>query len=152
MGALTTAACVLALPATLAHELTHYGAARLAGTDDAQIAVEVTGAGAVAAWRPIDSRPLRAFAFLAPTVFGVLLTATWIAAGVTVDGWRLIMALGLAIYTVPSGADIEGRSEEHTSELQSLRRISYAVFCLKKKKKVRKEKRTTYKTSTNTKE
>src|SRR3546814_7627560 len=30
-------------------------------------------------------------------------------------------------------ADIE-RSEEHTSELQSLMRISYAVFCLKKKK------------------
>src|SRR3546814_6895368 len=34
--------------------------------------------------------------------------------------------------------DIDGdsaRSEEHTSELQSLMRISYAVFCLKKKKK-----------------
>src|SRR3546814_979348 len=31
----------------------------------------------------------------------------------------------------------EGRSEEHTSELQSLMRISYAVFCLKKKKKQR---------------
>src|SRR3546814_2573874 len=30
---------------------------------------------------------------------------------------------------------IPGRSEEHTSELQSLMRISYAVFCLKKKKK-----------------
>src|SRR3546814_6427901 len=29
---------------------------------------------------------------------------------------------------------ISGRSEEHTSELQSLMRISYAVFCLKKKK------------------
>src|SRR3546814_2143649 len=29
---------------------------------------------------------------------------------------------------------LEGRSEEHTSELQSLMRISYAVFCLKKKK------------------
>src|SRR3546814_1918571 len=29
----------------------------------------------------------------------------------------------------------EARSEEHTSELQSLMRISYAVFCLKKKKK-----------------
>src|SRR3546814_6317167 len=27
---------------------------------------------------------------------------------------------------------VEGRSEEHTSELQSLMRISYAVFCLKK--------------------
>src|SRR3546814_1148799 len=30
--------------------------------------------------------------------------------------------------------DPEARSEEHTSELQSLMRISYAVFCLKKKK------------------
>src|SRR3546814_4162177 len=28
---------------------------------------------------------------------------------------------------------VSGRSEEHTSELQSLMRISYAVFCLKKK-------------------
>src|SRR3546814_2256525 len=33
----------------------------------------------------------------------------------------------------------EARSEEHTSELQSLMRISSAVFCLKKKKKRRKE-------------
>src|SRR3546814_6868404 len=32
-------------------------------------------------------------------------------------------------------APIGARSEEHTSELQSLMRISYAVFCLKKKKK-----------------
>src|SRR3546814_1540068 len=31
-------------------------------------------------------------------------------------------------------AAVFGRSEEHTSELQSLMRISYAVFCLKKKK------------------
>src|SRR3546814_2143776 len=30
-------------------------------------------------------------------------------------------------------AEIHSRSEEHTSELQSLMRISYAVFCLKKK-------------------
>src|SRR3546814_9395256 len=41
----------------------------------------------------------------------------------------------------PSTADDElaefVRSEEHTSELQSLMRISYAVFCLKKKKKKR---------------
>src|SRR3546814_7921787 len=34
---------------------------------------------------------------------------------------------------VPVGVDFQ-RSEEHTSELQSLMRISYAVFCLKKKK------------------
>src|SRR3546814_3793074 len=40
--------------------------------------------------------------------------------------------------TVPrpaaDGAAVDDRSEEHTSELQSLMRISYAVFCLKKKK------------------
>src|SRR3546814_2960147 len=34
------------------------------------------------------------------------------------------------------------RSEEHTSELQSLMRISYAVFCLKKKKQLQKNKYT----------
>src|SRR3546814_10814372 len=32
-----------------------------------------------------------------------------------------------------AAAEWEARSEEHTSELQSLMRISYAVFCLKKK-------------------
>src|SRR3546814_6897857 len=36
---------------------------------------------------------------------------------------------GVAFLARPAG----GRSEEHTSELQSLMRISYAVFCLKKK-------------------
>src|SRR3546814_8471384 len=44
------------------------------------------------------------------------------------------------------------RSEEHTSELQSLMRISYAVFCLKKKKKKKKKyKRANKKTSKITK-
>src|SRR3546814_5936727 len=36
------------------------------------------------------------------------------------------------------GAVGTGRSEEHTSELQSLMRISYAVFCMKKKNRKRK--------------
>src|SRR3546814_2114760 len=36
------------------------------------------------------------------------------------------------------------RSEEHTSELQSLMRISYAVFCLKKKKKIKTTKTYTF--------
>src|SRR3546814_5158306 len=35
----------------------------------------------------------------------------------------------------PEAGAAGGRSEEHTSELQSLMRISYAVFCLKKKKR-----------------
>src|SRR3546814_2795498 len=37
------------------------------------------------------------------------------------------------------------RSEEHTSELQSLMRISYAVFCLKKKKNTRQKKQISHK-------
>src|SRR3546814_6463709 len=40
------------------------------------------------------------------------------------------------IYCGEGGDVVELRSEEHTSELQSLMRISYAVFCLKKKKKI----------------
>src|SRR3546814_9742508 len=43
-------------------------------------------------------------------------------------------------YCAGSLAKTPQRSEEHTSELQSLMRISYAVFCLKKKKKKNKEK------------
>src|SRR3546814_8205046 len=46
-----------------------------------------------------------------------------------------------------SGAGPRHRSEEHTSELQSLMRISYAVFCLKKKKKQKQNKKITNKTS-----
>src|SRR3546814_5709855 len=41
-----------------------------------------------------------------------------------------------ALGRITGRIDVE-RSEEHTSELQSLMRISYAVFCLKKKKKKR---------------
>src|SRR3546814_17292106 len=43
---------------------------------------------------------------------------------------RLAMT-GLVLFALVAGPT---RSEEHTSELQSLMRISYAVFCLKKKK------------------
>src|SRR3546814_7058822 len=52
------------------------------------------------------------------------------------DTWRWQwLATGLAIVALTVGGITGGlRSEEHTSELQSLMRISYAVFCLKKKK------------------
>src|SRR3546814_7948528 len=46
----------------------------------------------------------------------------------------VLMAAGPPITGTVAIALILGRSEEHTSELQSLMRISYAVFCLKKKK------------------
>src|SRR3546814_3547468 len=45
--------------------------------------------------------------------------------------WR-ILAL---TFTTRAADEMRSRSEEHTSELQSLMRSSYAVFCLKKKKK-----------------
>src|SRR3546814_6012810 len=40
----------------------------------------------------------------------------------------------LRVLALLAGLHLVPRSEEHTSELQSLMRISYAVFCLKKKK------------------
>src|SRR3546814_7842493 len=47
-----------------------------------------------------------------------------------------IKAIPLAIdREIPAREQDQSRSEEHTSELQSLMRISYAVFCLKKKKR-----------------
>src|SRR3546814_6301742 len=50
--------------------------------------------------------------------------------------WAIMSGLNRGVFSLrylTSG--FETRSEEHTSELQSLMRISYAVFCLKKKHK-----------------
>src|SRR3546814_10837471 len=44
------------------------------------------------------------------------------------EDWNIYVA------QASDGDNMASRSEEHTSELQSLMRISYAVFCLKKKK------------------
>src|SRR3546814_8625066 len=48
-------------------------------------------------------------------------------------GYAAPIALALYLAVYPAIAAGLARSEEHTSELQSLMRISYAVFCLKKK-------------------
>src|SRR3546814_7595098 len=68
-----------------------------------------------------------------------VLTLTQLRNGQDSEEWREQVEITQRIATVTSaGAAAEGaaaaRSEEHTSELQSLMRISYAVFCLKKKK------------------
>src|SRR3546814_7583121 len=47
---------------------------------------------------------------------------------------NLSPACALPTSVIATPPIFSGRSEEHTSELQSLMRISYAVFCLKKKK------------------
>src|SRR3546814_8116952 len=57
--------------------------------------------------------------------------ATGADAGVQRDA---ALGVGVAGLDVGAGVEVE-RSEEHTSELQSLMRNSYAVFCLKKKNK-----------------
>src|SRR3546814_4967407 len=53
---------------------------------------------------------------------------------VTLEAWDAMERAPRRKWTQDLAAWVE-RSEEHTSELQSLMRISYAVFCLKKKKK-----------------
>src|SRR3546814_6123910 len=60
-----------------------------------------------------------------------LITAPTFAAGLLVP----MPAASWVLLLIPNALNILWRSEEHTSELQSLMRISYAVFCLKKKKK-----------------
>src|SRR3546814_4966918 len=57
---------------------------------------------------------------------------TWTAYDVGSGGYNQAVAIGNAL---KNKMGVTLRSEEHTSELQSLMRISYAVFCLKKKKK-----------------
>src|SRR3546814_3478081 len=60
-------------------------------------------------------------------------------AGASIAGFEEAPELGYVVVhrdrrgQMLSGDIVEARSEEHTSELQSLMRISYAVFCLKKK-------------------
>src|SRR3546814_3942858 len=51
-----------------------------------------------------------------------------------IDAEFALRALGRDANLARRDVEALGRSEEHTSELQSLMRISYAVFCLKKKK------------------
>src|SRR3546814_7979285 len=50
------------------------------------------------------------------------------------DFLQSLQPFGLHACVSANGRYVRARSEEHTSELQSLMRISYAVFCLKKQK------------------
>src|SRR3546814_2176802 len=63
--------------------------------------------------------------------------AQWVGAGIGESGFGIREGedQGSAVPNPQSPIPNPGRSDEHTSELQSLMRISYAVFCLNKKKK-----------------
>src|SRR3546814_5270606 len=81
--------------------------------------------------------PLRVFGIIG---LSIAIRVTWLARlRATVLALLLIPGprfLSLGRLDQPAVGDRVGhRSEEHTSELQSLMRISYAVFCLKKKNK-----------------
>src|SRR3546814_7942535 len=76
---------------------------------------------------------------------GVPDDGTVTAAKITADTGEqaaLRVKIGAASSTALTALDGTVRSEEHTSELQSLMRISYAVFCLKKKKTIQKLRKT----------
>src|SRR3546814_5688739 len=77
-----------------------------------------------------ERNPLRILDSKDPRDQPIADAAPEIDAYLTAEGGRFFEA-------VTRGLDAAGvrRSEEHTSELESLMRISYAVFCLKKKKK-----------------
>src|SRR3546814_10633224 len=65
--------------------------------------------------------------------FQLVLPSLYVSLGTTFD--LDFARLGLLVSTFYVVSGVGQRSEEHTSELQSLMRISYAVFCLKKNKK-----------------
>src|SRR3546814_7194331 len=97
----------------------------------------------IADYYPPAQRPLAIGLFTLNGPFGVFVGAAfgaWAAANI---GWRNafivigmvgILIAPILIWLVREPARGQMRSEEHTSELQSLMRHSYAVFCLKQKK------------------
>src|SRR3546814_6526580 len=70
------------------------------------------------------------------TKFDEMAAVIWVEPAAIGELWSVEARSNLPSFAAIAGLMTEiGRSEEHTSELQSLMRISYAVFCLKKKNK-----------------
>src|SRR3546814_6534295 len=126
--------------------------------DTAKSASDIPTGGWIDRWAPLAARPYLRLARLdRPIGTWLLLIPCWWGVALAVPSAPLTSAGAIALFfvlfavgsLVMRGAgctwndfldrDYDGRvarrSEEHTSELQSLMRISYAVFCLKKKKK-----------------
>src|SRR3546814_3900513 len=69
-----------------------------------------------------------------PEVEIIIVGHAVILSGKCGQGWEGAAPAFKGLHTRARKCGVPSRSEEHTSELQSLMRISYAVFCLKKKK------------------
>src|SRR3546814_10722227 len=103
-----------------------------------------------AGWKHGAREALRRHAMLAVAT-GLAFALLWSAYGLRFhadadggDAFNRPMAEKIDELTLPHWrAALHFRSEEHTSELQSLMRISYAVFCLKKKKNTNQHTQTT---------
>src|SRR3546814_5560392 len=102
---------------------------------------EGTGSRVIAmTWKPLRGKGgfVRAFLPLLTCLMLVLTSFSGMAHAADLAGGSIA---GVE-FTIHTDGDIDqvpsDRSEEHTSELKSLMRISYAVFCLKKKKKTKK--------------
>src|SRR3546814_4790589 len=80
---------------------------------------------------------IRAYAAIRMTGFGVTSSSRSMRRPAAMSHGQSLFPANISMNNgLLSGSGLEpsnGRSEEHTSELQSLMRISYAVFCLKKK-------------------
>src|SRR3546814_4327040 len=78
------------------------------------------------------------------TLFRSIKNAVRTRGGSIAYGSNILAACPLVEALENYGTAVQSRSEEHTSELQSLMRISYAVFCLKKKKQITKAHKNKY--------
>src|SRR3546814_2777143 len=85
-----------------------------------------------AAWPRLSPGEIRAFAGLDYVETAVRVMAPFVAGSLDEDELRTLCRAAYGRFG--HGAVTPLRSEEHTSELQSLMRNSYAGFCLKKKK------------------
>src|SRR3546814_6485433 len=94
-------------------------------------------------WPRLDERGARRVALLGTAVPLALMIVAWLrfdgdGGFELVESMSWIPSIGVSYRVGVDGLSLPlaaMRSEEHTSELQSLMRISYAVFCLKKKQK-----------------